>query len=195
RHLRVFDGTDAVAGLEPEALRGRSVGDVNDPPPLRRGIEPQALRKRRREVGYLGTLERRPRSDDKFLVRRLRGGLERDVDRELLAGPHNAKPRMTADRLGSEAVVERIGVIDRLPIDSGDEAAVLEARLRCGAGRRDARHQRAGRALDPETFGDLWRDRLQPRAQPRTLDRGAPAFRRSDDDLHHVRRNGEADAL
>src|SRR5262249_15914995 len=121
RDLRVVDGNDEVAGLEAEALRRRSAGDVNDHYALRRGIQPQALRKRRREVGYLGTLERRARSDDKFLERRLGGGLERDIDREFLAGPHDAEPCMTADRLGSEAVVERIAVIDPLPIASADQ--------------------------------------------------------------------------
>ena len=58
-----------------------------------------------------------------------------------------------------------------------------------------ARDQGAARPLQPEAFGDLRRHVLELGAEPWTLDRGAAALGGGNHHPHHVRRDGEADAL
>jgi hypothetical protein len=45
-------------------------------------------------------------------------------------GPHHAELRAAAERLGGEAVVERILVVDRLSVDRNDQVAGLQPRAR-----------------------------------------------------------------
>ena len=122
-------------------------------------------------------------------------GFKRHVERQFLAGTHDAEPRGAADRLGGKAILEGIGVLDLQSIDGSDEVAGLEARARGGTRWRHAGDQRAGWTLESQTVGNFGRYPLQSRAKPRTPDRGAAALCRGDHDLHHVRRNGETDAL
>ena len=106
----------------------------------------------------------------------VRRGLERDRDRRLLAAAHDAELRGAAERLGGEAVVEGVGVVDRLAVDDDDQVAGLEAGARGGAAAVHGGDQRAGRPLEAEALGDLRRHRLQPGAEPGPL---APRCRRS----------------
>ena len=48
--------------------------------------------------------------------------------RRLLAAAQHAELRLAAERLGGEAVVERIRVVDGLAVDGDDQVAGLEAR-------------------------------------------------------------------
>ena len=113
------------------------------------GIEPQFVGERRREIGDLDAHERRARADHDLLARRLRRGLRARSSTSLLAAAQHAELRGAAERLGGEAVVERIRIVDRLAVDRHDQVAGLQARARRRALWRDARDQRAGGPLSP----------------------------------------------
>ena len=114
------------------------------------GIEPQLLGERGRQIGDLGAQERRARADHELLARRFPARSERDRDRISLPPRSDAELGLAAERLGGEAVVERIRIVDRLAVDADDQVAGLEAGARRRAPVRDARDQRAGRPLEPE---------------------------------------------
>ncbi len=120
---------------------------------------------------------------------------QRDRHHELAAGAQHAELRRAAERLGGEAVIEGVGIVDFLPVDRDDDVAGLEAGLRRRAFRHDIGDERAGRALQPHAVGDVGGDRLQLGAEPGPLHRAAAALGRGHDDAHHVGGNGKADAL
>src|SRR5262249_4492020 len=118
----------------------------------------------------LGALKWGGRGDDKLLVGGVGRSFQRDVERQLFAGTHDAEPRRAANGLGREAIVEGIGVLDWLPIDRHDEVAGLEPSTRRWARRCDARDQRAGGALEPEGLRRFGGCGLVP--PPRATDAG-----------------------
>src|SRR5207253_8976182 len=134
------------------------------------------------------------RADHHFIARRLGRGLERYREARLLADPQHAELRRAAERLGHEAILEGIRVIDRLAVNRHDHVAGLEA----GTGGRTAGahpgDERTGRTLEAEIFRDLGGDGLQLGAEPWPLDRAAAAPRRAHHDLHHVRWDRKTDA-
>ena len=112
-----------------------------------------------------------------------------------MAAAQQAERRRTAERLGGEAIVEGIDVVDRLAIDRNDDVAGLEAGMLGRAAARDAGDQRAGRALEAHAVGDVGGDLLQLGTEPGPLHRAAAAFGGGHHHPHHVGGNGEADAL
>ena len=112
--LVAVDREHDVAALEAELLRQRAVGDVDHDHALGRRIEPQLVGQRRRQVGDLGAEERRARFDQDLVARHFRRGFERDRDLALLAAAHHAELDLAAERMRGEAVVEGVGIVDRL---------------------------------------------------------------------------------
>src|SRR2546429_4786026 len=47
-----------------------------------------------------------------------------------LAAAHDADLRVAAEPLGGEAIIERVLIVDRLPVDRDDQIADLQARAR-----------------------------------------------------------------
>ena len=78
-----------------------------------------------------------------------------------LAAAQDAELGAAAERLGGEAVVEGVGVVDRLAVDGDDQVAGLQAARAAGLVGVTLGDQRAGRALEAEALGDLRRHRLQ----------------------------------
>src|SRR5208283_117401 len=103
--------------------------------------------------------------------------------------------RAAAQRLGGKAVIESIGIVDDRAVDADDEVAGLDTGAGRGTAGSDAGDQGAARPLQPEAFGDFRRHVLELGAEPWTLDCGAPALGGGNHHPHHVRWDGEADAL
>ena len=163
---------------KPSCCAQRAVGDVDDDHALGRCIEPQFVGQRRRQIGHLGAEERRARTGSRSR-RAASPARSRSATATLisLAAAHARRAaRCAAERLGGEAIVEGIRIVDRLAVDRDDDVAGLEAGPRRRAARGDAGDQRAGRPLEAELLGDLGRHRLQLGAEPRPL---APRCRRS----------------
>ncbi len=137
----------------------------------------------------------RARLDHGLLARRFRRRLQRDRDLDLAPAPHDAELRLAAHRLGGEAIVEGVGIVDRLSVHFDDEIAGAQARARRRAARGDGVDQRSGRPLQAEAVGDVRRHRLQLGAEPRPAHHGGAAPGRRDHRPHHVRRDRKADAL
>ena len=148
--LDAVDREQDVAALEAELLGQRAVGNVDHDHALGRGVEPQLIGQRRREVGHLGAAERRARLDQDFIARQLRRGLERDRELALLAAAHHAEIDLAAERMRHEAVIEGVRIVDRLPADRDDDVAGLQPRPRRRAFVGDAGDDHARRPLQVE---------------------------------------------
>ena len=86
-------------------------------------IEPQFVGERGRQIADLGALERRAA----FITissRGVSGAVCKATEAvEILAAALNADLRGAAERPGAEAVVEGIGIVDRLAVDRDDQIA------------------------------------------------------------------------
>ena len=80
------------------------------------------------------------------------------TQRHLTALAKQADLRLTAERLGGEAIVESVRILDRNAVDADQEIAGFNARTPGGAVGHDARHQRAARHLEAQAIGDVGRN-------------------------------------
>src|SRR5271170_750958 len=112
-------------------------------------------------------------TDLALVARGVGQALQSDVDDDILALPDEADPRDPAERLGGEAVIERVRIVDRRAVDTDDEVAGLDPRTRGGTVGDKAGDERAARPLQSEAFGDFRRDFLKLCPEPRPLHRGA----------------------
>ena len=193
--LLIVDREDDIALLESDA-GGRSViGKIGHHHAFGGGIEVQLVGHRRRDVGDLGALERRARGQHDLVAAGVGRGLQRHRELYGLAGALHIDLRAAAERPRREAIVERVGIVDRLPVDRDDQVGQFQARPRCRTVRRDIGDQRAVRQLQSQRLGDFGRHRLQARAEPRPLHRLAAALRRGHHHAHHVGGDRKADAL
>ena len=103
--------------------------------------------------------------------------------------------RGAAERLGGEAIIEGVDVIDRLVVDRNNDVAGLETGLRGRAARRHVGDQRTGRPLELHAVGNVGGELLQLGAEPGPQHGVAAAFGGGHHHPHHVGGNGEADAL
>ena len=193
--LLVVDRKDDVALLEADAGGGAAIGEIDHHDALGLGIQMQLVGDRRRNVGDLGALERRARGEHDFVAVGIGRGLQRHRQLHGLAGALHVDLRGAAERPRGEAIVERVGIVDRLPFDRDDQVGRFQPGARGRTVRRDIGDQRAVRQFQPQRLGDFRRHRLQLRAQPRPLDRLAAALGGRHHDAHHVGRNRKADAL
>ena len=167
--LLTVDRHDNVALAEADRLRLRAVGDVGDDDALGLRIEPQFVGQSRRQIGDRGAEERRMRLDLDFLARRIGQARERDRHDQGVALPDQADLRGAAERLGGEAIVEGVRIVDFGAVDADNDVAGLDAGMRGGAAGNDACDQRAARARQPEAVGDVGGDLLKLGAEPRPL--------------------------
>ena len=150
RNLAVVHCQHEIAALE-QALRRRTVGDVDDHYALSGRIKAKIIRERRRQVGDLGALEGRWRGNDQLIMRGIGRRFERNIDGELLP------PRITPSGRRRQRAWLRNGTrrhwdLDWLSIDADNEVARFQSRSPRAAGGAYARNQGSGRPLQPETL-------------------------------------------
>src|SRR5262249_27572248 len=124
------DLLDDVAALEAQIAGIGTVIHVDDNHALVSIAHLQLIDERRRKIGDLDPGKRRARPDDDLFAWCVWRDLQGDSHRLLASGPHDAEARGAAERLGREAIIERVGVLDVLTIDRHDQIARLERSAR-----------------------------------------------------------------
>src|SRR5262249_4694770 len=190
-----IDLLDHIAALEAQVTGIGAVIHVDDNHAFISVAHLQLIDERRRKIGDLDPGKWRARPDYDLFAWQVWRGLQRDSHRLLASRPHDAKARGATKRLGREAVIESVRVLDVLTIDRHDEIPGLERSARRRAVRRDIRDQRTGRTFEAHAVGDIGRDCLQLGTKPGPRHRLAAGLGRSHHHLYHVRRDREADAL
>ena len=159
-------------------------------------IEAQLVGERRRQIGDRGAKEWRPGLDLDLLETAYRAAPFRAPTPTVMSGPAaSADLRRTAERLGAEAVIEGVRIVDRCAVDTDQEVAGLDAGARGRPAWNEAGDERAGRTrqapsfrLFPASPPAIWR-----RARPFTA--VLPPCADATTIAHQVGRNREADAL
>ena len=131
---------------------------------------------RGRDIGDLGALQRRAAGQDDFVAAAIGRSFQRHRQFHGLAGAQHIDLRRAAERARRKAVIERVGILDRLAVDRDDQIGRLQPGPRRRAARNHVGDQRTGRKLKPQRLGDLRRHRLQPGAKPGPLDGLAAAL-------------------
>ena len=128
---------DDVAALEAEIAGIGAVVDVEDDDAVVGALELQFVGQRRRQIGDLGAGKRRARADGDLVARRRRRRCAAPPARSVRAAvAQRAERRRAAERLGGEAVIEGVEVVDLLPVDRNDHVAGFEPGMRGRAVRR-----------------------------------------------------------
>ena len=175
--LLVVDGQDDVALLESDTGGRAVVGEIGDDDAFGLGIEMQFVGDRRRDVGDLGALERRARGQHDLVAAGVGRGLQRHRQLDGLAAALHVDLRRAAERPRREAIVERVGIVDRLPVDRDDQVGQFQARPRAaGLFGDDIGDQRAGRAASSPASR---RSRASPPAAARQATAASRPCRRS----------------
>src|SRR5262245_43045913 len=148
-----IDLLDDVAALESQIAGIGTVVHVDDHHAFISIAHLQLVDERRRKIGDFDPRKRRARPDDNLLAWRVWRDLQGDSHCLLVSGAHDAEARGAAERLGCEAIVESVGVLDVLTVDRHDKIAGLERSACRRAVRRDIRDQRTGRTFEPHAVG------------------------------------------